>query len=141
MTYVVIYLNIKQITNLQYYFCSDISYLSTLIIKNIMANQDIRGDTPQVTNEKTNDILLVMDKKELSVSAVADSSSQFTSFSSKGVIISVVFIFLLIFSELNYATFRLFFFSCLSSFFCPSPCFSATTFRCEASFLRSGFSL
>ena len=37
-----------------------------------MANQDIRGDTPQVTNEKTNDILLVMDKKELSVSAVSE---------------------------------------------------------------------
>jgi len=37
-----------------------------------MANQDIRGDTPQVTNEKASDILLVMDKKELSVSAVSE---------------------------------------------------------------------
>ena len=37
-----------------------------------MAKQDIRGDTPNVTNEQKSDILLVMDKKELSIRAVSD---------------------------------------------------------------------
>jgi hypothetical protein len=36
-----------------------------------MSKQDIRGDTPKIADEQMSDILLVMDKKELSVSAVS----------------------------------------------------------------------
>jgi len=54
MTYVVIYLNIKQITKLQYYFCSDISYLSTLIIKNIKGTLPNEMVLPVPSNQKMN---------------------------------------------------------------------------------------
>jgi hypothetical protein len=37
-----------------------------------MAKQNIRGDTPQAADEQVSDILLVMDKKELSVRAVSE---------------------------------------------------------------------
>ncbi|GAB6010439.1 DUF3945 domain-containing protein, partial [Dysgonomonas reticulitermitis] len=36
-----------------------------------MSKQDIRGDTPKLQDEQISDILLIMDKKELSVSAVS----------------------------------------------------------------------
>ncbi|GHU59977.1 hypothetical protein FACS189411_17310 [Bacteroidia bacterium] len=37
-----------------------------------MAKQDTRGDTPRIADEQMSDILLVMDKKELSVRAVSE---------------------------------------------------------------------
>jgi hypothetical protein len=37
-----------------------------------MAKQDTRGDAPKITDEQLSDILLVMDKKELSVRAVSE---------------------------------------------------------------------
>jgi hypothetical protein len=36
-----------------------------------MAKQDTRGDAPKMTDEQVSDILLVMDKKELSLQAVS----------------------------------------------------------------------
>ena len=37
-----------------------------------MAQKDIRGDTPKVTDEQMSDILLIMDKKKLSIRAVSE---------------------------------------------------------------------
>jgi hypothetical protein len=37
-----------------------------------MAKQDIRGDTPKIVDEQMSDLLLIMDKKELSVRAVSE---------------------------------------------------------------------